>query len=33
VDPYAEQFTVWQLANLPTFGTNVTITKSDMIKF
>lgn len=32
-DPYAEQFSVWQLANGPTFGANVTLTKSDMIKF
>lgn len=32
-DTYPEQFAVWQLANGPTFGANVTITKSDMIKF
>jgi hypothetical protein len=32
-DPYEEQFTVWQLANGPGFGGQVTITKSDMIQF
>jgi nicotinamidase-related amidase len=32
-DLYAEQITVWQLANGPRFGANVTLTKSDMIKF
>jgi nicotinamidase-related amidase len=32
-DPYEEQFTVWQLANGPGFGAQVTITKSDMIQF
>jgi nicotinamidase-related amidase len=32
-DPYEEQFTVWQLANGPGFGGQVTITKSDMIEF
>ena len=33
IDTYSEQFGTWQLANGPTFGQNVTITKSDMIKF
>jgi nicotinamidase-related amidase len=32
-DPYEEQFTVWQLANGPGFGGQVTVTKSDMIQF
>lgn len=32
-DTYSEQFSTWQLANGPTFGQKVTITKSDMIKF
>ena len=32
-DLYAEQLTVWQLAHGPGFGAQVTITKSDMIKF
>ena len=32
-DTYPEQFGVWQLANGPTFGAKVTLTKSDMIKF
>jgi nicotinamidase-related amidase len=32
-DLYAEQLTVWQLAHGPGFGKQVTITKSDMIKF
>jgi nicotinamidase-related amidase len=32
-DLYAEQLTVWQLANGPGFGGQVTITKSDMIEF
>lgn len=31
--PYAEQLTVWQLANGPGFAKQVTITRSDMIKF
>jgi nicotinamidase-related amidase len=31
--PYAEQFTIWQLAHGPGFGKQVTITRSDMIKF
>lgn len=31
--PYAEQLTVWQLANGPGFGKQITITRSDMIKF
>lgn len=33
VDAYSEQFSTWQLANGPTFSQNVTITKTDMIKF
>ncbi len=33
VDTYSEQFSVWQLANGPTFSQNVTLTKTDMIKF
>jgi nicotinamidase-related amidase len=33
VDTYSEQFSVWQLANGPTFSQKVTITKTDMIKF
>jgi nicotinamidase-related amidase len=32
-DLYAEQLTVWQLAHGPGFGPQVTISKSDMIKF
>jgi nicotinamidase-related amidase len=32
-DTYPEQFAVWQLANGPTFGQKVTLTKTDMIKF
>ena len=32
-DLYEEQLTVWQLANGPRFGGQVSITKSDMIKF
>ena len=32
-DPYEEQFTVWQLANGPGFGGQVTITRGDMIEF
>jgi len=32
-DLYAEQLTVWQLANGPGFGKQVTVTRSDMIKF
>lgn len=32
-DTYSEQFSTWQLANGPTFGKRVTITKIDMIKF
>lgn len=31
--PYAEQLTIWQLAHGPGFGKQVTITRSDMIKF
>jgi nicotinamidase-related amidase len=33
LDLYAEQLTVWQLANAPRLSTLVTLTKSDMIKF
>jgi len=32
-DLYAEQLAVWQLANGPGFGGQVTITRSDMIEF
>lgn len=32
-DLYAEQLTVWQLAHGPGFANQVTITRSDMIKF
>lgn len=32
-EPFGEQLTVWQLAHGPGFGNQVTITKSDMIKF
>lgn len=32
-DTYSEQFGTWQLANGPTFGQKVTVTKIDMIKF
>jgi nicotinamidase-related amidase len=32
-DPFAEMFSAWQLANGPGFGPQVTITRSDMIKF
>jgi len=32
-DTYAEQLTLWQLAHGPGFGAQVTVTKSDMIKF
>ena len=32
-DTYSEQFSVWQLANGPTFGKRVTITRADMVKF
>ena len=32
-DLYAEQLTVWQLTHGPGFGAQVTVTKSDMIKF
>jgi nicotinamidase-related amidase len=32
-DAYAEQLTLWQLAHGPGFGAQVTVTKSDMIKF
>jgi nicotinamidase-related amidase len=33
ITPYAEQFTVWQLANAPVISPKITLTKSDMIKF
>jgi nicotinamidase-related amidase len=32
-DTYTEQLGVWQLANAPTYGLKVTLTKIDMIKF
>jgi nicotinamidase-related amidase len=32
-DTYSEQFSTWQLANGPTFGQRVTLTRSNMIKF
>jgi len=32
-DLYAEQLTVWQLAHGPGFGKQITVTRSDMIKF
>lgn len=32
-EPFEEQLTVWQLANGPGFGAQVTITRGDMIKF
>jgi len=32
-DAYTEQFSVWQLANGPTFGQKGTLTRIDMIKF
>lgn len=32
-DSYAEQLTVWQLSHGPGFGEQVTVTRSDMIKF
>jgi len=32
-EPFEEQLTVWQLAHGPGFGNQVTITRSDMIKF
>jgi len=31
--PYAEQFTIWQLANAPIISAKITLTKSDMVKF
>lgn len=31
-DIYSEQFSAWQLVNVPTFSIRVTLTKSDMIK-
>jgi len=33
INPYAEQFSVWQFANAPIISTKITLTKSDMIKF
>ncbi len=33
LDTYSEQFAAWELANGPTFGQKVTLTKSDLIKF
>jgi nicotinamidase-related amidase len=33
IDTYSEQFSIWQLANGPTFGQKVTLTKTGMIKF
>jgi nicotinamidase-related amidase len=33
LDPYAEQLTVWQLANAPRLSASVTLTRSTMIKF
>jgi nicotinamidase-related amidase len=33
LDTYTEQFSMWQLANGPTFGQKVTLTTVDMIKF
>jgi len=32
-DPYAEKITVWQLVHIPAVGSNVALTRSDMIKF
>jgi nicotinamidase-related amidase len=32
-NPYAEQLTVWQMAHGPGFARQVTVTRSDMIKF
>ncbi len=32
-DPYAEMITAWQLAHIPAVASNVTLTRSDMIKF
>lgn len=32
-DPYAEQLAIWQLAHGPGFGQQVTLTRSDMIRF
>jgi len=32
-EPYAEQFTVWQLAHGPGFAAQMTVTRSNMIKF
>jgi nicotinamidase-related amidase len=33
VDPYAEQYSAWHLANAPGVSTKVTLTKSELIKF
>jgi nicotinamidase-related amidase len=33
INPYAEQFSVWQFGNAPIISTKITLTKSDMIKF
>ena len=33
INPYAEQFSLWQLGNAPIISTKITLTKSDMIKF
>jgi nicotinamidase-related amidase len=33
MNPYAEQFSVWQLGNAPVISTKITLTKSDILKF
>ena len=33
INPYAEQFSLWQLGNAPVISPKITLTKSDMIKF
>jgi nicotinamidase-related amidase len=33
VDPYAEQFTAWQLVNAPRVAPQVTLTRMDMIRY
>jgi nicotinamidase-related amidase len=33
VDPFAEQYAVWHLANAPSVSTKATLTKIDLIKF
>lgn len=33
INPYAEQFSVWQLGNAPIISAKITLTKTDMIKF